>query len=669
MPSKHSTGVRFPPNADLFFLFLFSDGAHSTQLSSRADQNVMRLYRDLLYDYNNEIRPSVHPKEPINVTFVFSLTQIIDVDERNQILTTNSWVRLHWVDYKLVWDPRLYQNVTRIHIPSDKIWKPDIILYNNADAQYMKSVMSTDVIVDYLGNIHWPLSAIFTSSCPLDVKHYPFDRQTCILKYASWAYDGTKIDLLLKSEQGDITNYITNTEWSLIGIRAEKNQVIYSCCPEPYPFIDVHVTIERRAMFYVFNLILPCVLISLIALMGFYMPTDSGEKVTLGITSLLSTTVFLMLVAEGMPPTSEALPLIGIYYGVTIMLVALGTAMTVLTVNIHHTGVHGYPVPPFLQIFAFRYLSKILFVRIEPYHSIAHHVRHMYQCACAFNTVLSLPFRKFFSEYSDRNFIPIGISFRNFFFGIFRSEFRSEFFFSEYSDRNSVPKMSRFSEFFGIPNSVPHTPGDVDAFSKEHPSECTLSAGLHYKRLQDFDMNQAKKEENCGLQRDSSNLSVISANVHCNPDDRLLLSTRNTKNFDSEKSLRSSLSIKSGSPTAKKKVSFSSLNSHETPIDSPIYGRKLGRTQSQTPSSSHRNSNGNGGITSEITPPNPPKISLTDVDDVFENEQQPVVDEFEKEFLRVMSMVHGIIERNEMRVAERDKRDAIALEWQQVSWE
>ncbi|UMM21166.1 hypothetical protein L5515_002965 [Caenorhabditis briggsae] len=564
-------------------LFLFFNGAHSTQLSSRADQNVMRLYRDLLYDYNNEIRPSVHPKEPINVTFVFSLTQIIDVDERNQILTTNSWVRLHWVDYKLVWDPRLYQNVTRLHIPSDKIWKPDIILYNNADAQYMKSVMSTDVIVDYLGNIHWPLSAIFTSSCPLDVKHYPFDRQTCILKYASWAYDGTKIDLLLKSEQGDITNYITNTEWSLIGIRAEKNQVIYSCCPEPYPFIDVHVTIERRAMFYVFNLILPCVLISLIALMGFYMPTDSGEKVTLGITSLLSTTVFLMLVAEGMPPTSEALPLIGIYYGVTIMLVALGTAMTVFTVNIHHTGVHGYPVPPFLQIFAFRYLSKILFVRIEPYHSIAHHVRHMYQ--------------------------------------------------------------------------------------KEHPNECTLSAGLHYKRLQDFDTKQVKKQEECGLQRDMSNLSVISANVHCNPDDRLLLSTKSSRNIDPEKSLRSSLSIKSASPTVKKKVSFSSLNSHETPIDSPIYGRKLGRTQSQTATSSHnRNSNGNGGITSESHPPqNPPKISLTDVDDVFENEQQPVVDEFEKEFLRVMSMVHGIIERNEMRVAERDKRDAIALEWQQVA--
>ncbi|VDM49644.1 unnamed protein product [Toxocara canis] len=161
----------------------------------------------------------------------------------------------------------------------------------------------------------------------------PWLLSNCVLKFASWAYDGTKIDIILNSEKGDETNFMTSTEWHLNLIRAEKNYIIYSCCPEPYPFVDVHISIQRRPMFYVFNLILPCVLISAIALLGFYMPSDSGEKVTLGITSLLSTTVFLMLVAEGMPPTSEALPLIGIYYGVTIFIVSLATAMTVFTVS------------------------------------------------------------------------------------------------------------------------------------------------------------------------------------------------------------------------------------------------------------------------------------------------------------------------------------------------
>lgn len=69
---------------------------------------------------------------------------------------------------------------------------------------------------------------------------------------------------------------------------------------------------RRKPLFYVFNMILPCLLITLVALLGFYIPSDSGEKVTMGITTLLSMTVFLMLVAENMPATSDVLPLVGL---------------------------------------------------------------------------------------------------------------------------------------------------------------------------------------------------------------------------------------------------------------------------------------------------------------------------------------------------------------------
>ena len=62
-------------------------------------------------------------------------------------------------------------------------------------------------------------------------------------------------------------------------------------------------------------MVLPCILITLVALLGFYIPSDSGEKVTMGITTLLSMTVFMMLVTENMPPTSDELPLIGQWSG------------------------------------------------------------------------------------------------------------------------------------------------------------------------------------------------------------------------------------------------------------------------------------------------------------------------------------------------------------------
>ena len=66
------------------------------------------------------------------------------------------------------------------------------------------------------------------------------------------------------------------------GVPGKKNSVTYDCCPEPYVDITFTVHIRRRTLYYFFNLIVPCVLISSMALLGFTLPPDSGEKLTLG---------------------------------------------------------------------------------------------------------------------------------------------------------------------------------------------------------------------------------------------------------------------------------------------------------------------------------------------------------------------------------------------------
>ena len=54
-----------------------------------------------------------------------------------------------------------------------------------------------------------------------------------INKTASWTYDGNGINLLKNSDTGDISNYITNGEWTLESLLVERNIKIYSCCPVP----------------------------------------------------------------------------------------------------------------------------------------------------------------------------------------------------------------------------------------------------------------------------------------------------------------------------------------------------------------------------------------------------------------------------------------------------
>ncbi|KAK1890683.1 Neuronal acetylcholine receptor subunit beta-4 [Dissostichus eleginoides] len=80
--------------------------------------------------YNLLIRPAVNRSERVPVKLQVSLAQLISVNEREQIMTTNVWLTQHWVDYRLSWDPAKYEGIDKLRIPSRHIWLPDIVLYN-----------------------------------------------------------------------------------------------------------------------------------------------------------------------------------------------------------------------------------------------------------------------------------------------------------------------------------------------------------------------------------------------------------------------------------------------------------------------------------------------------------------------------------------------------------
>lgn len=65
-----------------------------------------------------------------------------------------------------------------------------------------------------------------------------------------------------QTDEGDVSNYQTNGEFDLVDFEAIYHTEYYSCCPEPYPDITYIIKMKRRPLFYVFNLILPCLLIN-----------------------------------------------------------------------------------------------------------------------------------------------------------------------------------------------------------------------------------------------------------------------------------------------------------------------------------------------------------------------------------------------------------------------
>lgn len=73
------------------------------------------------------------------------------------------------------------------------------------------------------------------------------------------------------------------------------------------------IHIRRKVFYYFVYLIAPCMVTSFMTLILFTLPPESGERMVVGVTILLSLTVFYLLASTHIPETSEVVPLIGRY--------------------------------------------------------------------------------------------------------------------------------------------------------------------------------------------------------------------------------------------------------------------------------------------------------------------------------------------------------------------
>ncbi|XP_076070042.1 nicotinic acetylcholine receptor beta1 isoform X2 [Oratosquilla oratoria] len=323
-----------------------------------------RLVRDLFRGYNKLIRPVENMTHNVEVAFGLAFIQLINVNEKNQIMKSNVWLRLVWQDYQMIWDGADYGGITVLRLPPDKVWKPDIVLFNNADGNYEVRYKS-NVLIYPTGEVLWVPPAIYQSSCTIDVTYFPFDQQTCLMKFGSWTFNGDQVSLALYNDKNfvDLSDYWKSGTWDIVEVPASLN--VYTSKGDSPGETDItfYITIRRKTLFYTVNLILPTVLISFLCVLVFYLPAEAGEKVTLGISILLSLVVFLLLVSKILPPTSLVLPLIAKYLLFTFVMNTVSILVTVVIINWNFRGPRTHRMPHWIRVVFLDYLPILLFMK------------------------------------------------------------------------------------------------------------------------------------------------------------------------------------------------------------------------------------------------------------------------------------------------------------------
>ncbi|GJQ74882.1 nAChRa8 [Trypoxylus dichotomus] len=354
---------------------LLSQDAFGAIEQMEANPDAKRLYDDLLSNYNRLIRPVENHTQTLTVYLGLKLSQLIEMNLKNQVMTTNLWVVQKWIDYKLKWDPDDYGGVKMLYVPSEHIWLPDIVLFNNADGNYEVTLM-TKATLSFNGEVLWKPPSIYKSSCEINVQYFPFDEQSCLMKFGSWTYNGLQVDLKhIEQKEGsnivksgiDLSEFYLSVEWDILAVPATRNEEYYPCCAEPYSDITFKITMRRKTLFYTVNLIIPCVGITFLTVLVFYLPSDSGEKVTLCVSILLSLTVFFLLLAEIIPPTSLAVPLLGKYLLFTMILVTSSIWVTVCVLNVHFRSPSTHKMSPWVRKIFLQFMPRLLIMRRSTY--------------------------------------------------------------------------------------------------------------------------------------------------------------------------------------------------------------------------------------------------------------------------------------------------------------
>ncbi|XP_041424978.1 5-hydroxytryptamine receptor 3A-like [Xenopus laevis] len=323
----------------------------------------MQLYKHLFNGYQKGLRPVKNWRNITTVYIDVSVYAILNVDEKNQFMTTYIWYSQYWTDEHLKWNPEMFDDIQRIAIPTNKVWVPDILIQELVDTG--KSPETPYVYVNYEGTIEnsKPIQAVTT--CKLRIFYFPFDVQKCNITFSSWLFTVQDLNITLKRSAEEVKKdrrvFMNNGEWDLRGVLPKYNSLKED--GERYAEEVLTVVIRRRPLFYFVHLIMPSAFLMVLDILGFYQPPESGERISFKITLLLGYSVFLIIVSDNLPVTSTGTPLIGIYFIVCMALLVISVGESIFIIRINNKQHLQPKVPKWIERLVLEKITGLLCIR------------------------------------------------------------------------------------------------------------------------------------------------------------------------------------------------------------------------------------------------------------------------------------------------------------------
>ncbi|CAF0789740.1 unnamed protein product [Adineta ricciae] len=287
--------------------------------------------------------------------------QIESVDEKAQVVTSNIQLTCAWCDPYMTWNVSRF-NISELSVGSDQLWTPDVVVVNSADEKYSRNREHYALLLRHDGYVRFMFQDLWKTICKVRATYFPFDRQVCTIIIRSGSHDSHTIKFIQRRPIE--THSFIRGEWELEASYTEiSDERVSDFDHVDYSLVRFTLVLKRNHVYYLIKIILPFTLVSFVTLFTFLLPPQTGEKLTLNVTILLSLVIYLQLLTEYIPKSDDETPILTLFCNANFFLVFLSCIMTVYVLYLYHqpSTSNIACVPSHMKIVLLDYLSPLVY--------------------------------------------------------------------------------------------------------------------------------------------------------------------------------------------------------------------------------------------------------------------------------------------------------------------
>ncbi|CAL1267167.1 unnamed protein product [Larinioides sclopetarius] len=276
-------------------------------VQSRTSMELERtVLNSIFQSYDPTIRPTgKNGTGPVEVTINTYIRSLSNIDDVKMVYDAQVTFRQSWVDDRLKYDQRGISYVSLSY--PEKLWIPDLFFSNEDTGHFHNMITPNNLIRIYPdGTILYSTRISLRLFCPMDLRNYPMDKQTCKLICASYAY--TTEDLVFVWKDYDPVQISKNAVSNLPKFTMDTFHTDY-CTSKTntgeYSCVFLAMEFSRNFFYYLERCYMPTMALVLLSWVVFWLnPRCTNIRLGIWVGILISITIITTSINSNSPEVS-----------------------------------------------------------------------------------------------------------------------------------------------------------------------------------------------------------------------------------------------------------------------------------------------------------------------------------------------------------------------------